>query len=562
VLGRLRFGLLLSALFLFRLGFGLASDFWTEDERHIYLIGLKSYATGAWPYFGPDVVWSHSQIPGAMQGLLVGLPFRVWPAPEAPYLLLNLLSFGSLIFFAWYVSMRLPELPRWIVYVWTLTAPWVLHFSTHVINTSYILPAAVVFFVGYFDALPGLRAGLLPLPLCYAMMGAAIGGLMQVHMSWVLLPLYVAALLLVALPCDRWRLVGCTAAFGAAAAATGCTLVPTLLRYGASASGGTQRNLVLHLVEPQRLLVIVAQFLSFASFEISRFVEISLSRRLVFFERHLWLLPPVLFAALVGLVQPLVMLGLLFKRATPWPHWRQLRTLVVATPLVVYAAYFLSVKEPLAHAFYVTWPIAMLFAFHCAALLEVPRRWPRATAAFLACGIVFHAGFALAEAPVRSLYRDRALVNLALQSRQYRLLGERREALGQPDPWLDPPPLSDAFRGGFAREDVKVVRSAWSRAARGRVSVFSVTIENTSPAIAYGDIEYTTRYLDAGGAPIKYGSGVIKDILQPQQTRTWETVVDGMADPNAASADLVVVGGGKYMPIAAARIAPRQAVAP
>src|SRR5882757_2034604 len=83
--------------FCFRLAFGLCSDFWNPvgDEKQIYLIGLKFYTTGAWPYFGPDVT-NTIQIPGALQGLVVGLPFYVLPIPEAPYLLVNILSFASL----------------------------------------------------------------------------------------------------------------------------------------------------------------------------------------------------------------------------------------------------------------------------------------------------------------------------------------------------------------------------------------------------------------------------------------------------------------------------------
>jgi hypothetical protein len=57
--------LTLPLLFLFRLAFGLTSEFWFEDEKQVYLIGLKSFATHTWPYFGPDVT-SQIQIPGAL----------------------------------------------------------------------------------------------------------------------------------------------------------------------------------------------------------------------------------------------------------------------------------------------------------------------------------------------------------------------------------------------------------------------------------------------------------------------------------------------------------------
>ena len=91
-----KFWLLLVFLFAFRLGYGLSSDFWSPDELQIYLIGLKFYSTRLWPYFGPDVfpgVQPIVQIPGALQGLLVGCPFFLLPIPEAPYVLLNILSF-------------------------------------------------------------------------------------------------------------------------------------------------------------------------------------------------------------------------------------------------------------------------------------------------------------------------------------------------------------------------------------------------------------------------------------------------------------------------------------
>src|ERR1700677_5095708 len=91
----------LALAFLFRLAFGLCSEIWFIDQQQIYLIGLKYYATGLWPYFGPDVA-ENIQLPGALQGLVIGLPLKVWPIPESPYVFLNLLSFAGLCFLAWY----------------------------------------------------------------------------------------------------------------------------------------------------------------------------------------------------------------------------------------------------------------------------------------------------------------------------------------------------------------------------------------------------------------------------------------------------------------------------
>ena len=37
-------------LFAFRLGYGLSQEFFFEDETQIFLMGLRYYATVAWPF--------------------------------------------------------------------------------------------------------------------------------------------------------------------------------------------------------------------------------------------------------------------------------------------------------------------------------------------------------------------------------------------------------------------------------------------------------------------------------------------------------------------------------
>src|SRR5580658_1778889 len=103
---RLRFAAAIAGLFAFRLLFGLSREFFFEDETQIFLMGFRYYATGAWPYFGPDVVWTKSEIPGALQALLVGLPLKALAVPEAPFILLNGLSMAALALWCWYVRRR------------------------------------------------------------------------------------------------------------------------------------------------------------------------------------------------------------------------------------------------------------------------------------------------------------------------------------------------------------------------------------------------------------------------------------------------------------------------
>src|ERR1041385_5943242 len=159
---RIVFYLLLLIAFLFRLFIGLCSQFRDSDTTQIYLLGLKFYTTHTWPYFGPDVIWGEVQMPGALQAILVGGPFFRLRIPEAPYIFLNLLSFSALAFLAWYCCKRLPEAPKWFIWIWLMTAPWTLNLSTVIYNPSYVLVGAVLFFVGLLEVLPMTRRNLIP----------------------------------------------------------------------------------------------------------------------------------------------------------------------------------------------------------------------------------------------------------------------------------------------------------------------------------------------------------------------------------------------------------------
>ena len=54
-----------------------------------------------------------------------------------------------------------------------MTLPWTLEFSTHIINPSYVLAPALVFFIGFFEAVPAFRLGKIPEPIAFVLMGAA-----------------------------------------------------------------------------------------------------------------------------------------------------------------------------------------------------------------------------------------------------------------------------------------------------------------------------------------------------------------------------------------------------
>lgn len=427
---RLVFLCLLLLAFLFRLGYGLSSPFQDEDPRQIYLLGLKFYATGAWPYFGPDVAPT-IQVPGALQGLVVGLPFHVLPIPEAPYVLLNLLTFVSLCFFAWYCSKRLPEIPKWFVWSWLLSAPWTLNVSTHIFNPSYVLPGAILFFVGAIETYPFLSRGLISRQWANFMMGISLFWIMQFHLSWVVLIPYVLLSFYFQFRMVGHRALSSLAWFAGGAIITGSFLVPTFIKYGlAGGMGNTNETVGLNSKHLWRNLNIVegvlGRFVSFASFELPRFIGPNTAARLAFMRQNLWLVPFVVFLTLVGILQCVALLVLWFRKNHPRKDWKAIKYFTLATVALLYLSFLFSLKAPASHTFYVTFPVAMLYSLYCWSEFLKKRGWQTFAKVFIVCGLIFDVGLAANNLRQVSLYRERDKIVEAIRAKDYRLLGERR----------------------------------------------------------------------------------------------------------------------------------------
>ncbi len=531
----------ISALFVFRLLFGLSSPFFGEDETQIFLLGVRYYATGAWPYFGPDVVWTHSVIPGALQAMLVGLPLKLWPVPEAPYLLLNLLSMAALSGLCWYISRRLPSLPRWLLWGWVMTIPWTLRYSTHIVNPSYVLPAAIVFFIGFFESMPVFRLGAIPMPLAFAMMGGAMVWVAQVHMSYALLMPYAAVAMLAGAR-SRGTLARHLAAFAAGAIIPGSLLFPTWLRYGpASGMGGTLRNLHLHPVSPWIALTVLARFLSFASLEVNRFIATDNAKRLVFAERHLSLAVIGLPVVAAGLVQPIWMAREWFRRS-PRPEWPALKALVAGTVACVYASYWLVMEPSQAHAFYVVAPLAIVFAAYCWTFVDGPG--PRRVAAVcLALNVLFQAGLVVAQAD-QSLYHDRAVAAAALRLEQPEILAHRRAFAIDSGPFT----LQDPTRPYDPTRDIEVIDAACAVRPDG-VLMWTMTLQNVNARVAFRDVLYITNYVNPSRPDGDERHEFIRQVFQPAQARRVE-VNDGFASgASCVGASLQVAAADALLPL-------------
>jgi hypothetical protein len=219
-------------------------------------------------------------------------------------------------------------------------------------------------------------------------------------------------------------------------------------------------------------------------------------------------------------------------------------------------AFLFSRRRPLAHTFYVMFPVAFLYAVYWWARASTAR-WNRTAAASLAAGIVMQAGLALDRAPRLSLYVDRPLVQAAIASRNDRFIGDRRDSVVEvqdrrPRP-IDPVPDPEAWLRADPASDLVVTEARWSSLRVARISLYTISIQNTSRTAAYLDLRYTTRYLNADGDQIAAREGIIKEILQPGEQRTWHDLTDGTTPDEAVSAEIAVVAAEKVIPATNAR---------
>jgi len=544
-----RWVLLLALLFAFRLAFALSREFFFEDETQIFLMGLRYYATGEWPFFGPDVVWTKSEIPGALQALLVGVPLRLAPYPESSYVLLVAVSFATLAAFTWYVGEHRPSTPRWLVWGWLLTIPWTIQFSGHLINTSYILPGALVFFLGFFESVPALSLSRIPPAAAHALMGAALGWMIQIHMSWPLLLPFAGVAWISRRSSGAAALAANAAALAAGAMVPGLLLIPTLLTHGSGVgSGGVLRNLHVHWVSPWILVTTFARFLSFASLEIIRFIATDGPKRLEFFQRHLWIAPFAVAVGALGLLQPVWMLVDWARPPARWPEkataarWRAMRLLVGGTVLLVYFSYWFVMEPPQAHAFYAMAPVAFMFAAYWWTLVDRPRARQVAAAA-LTLSLVYHAGLACAQVPEISLYRNRAPVAAAVRLKAPEMFAHRREFA------IDggPAALADPARPYDPTRDIEVISARHCLGPADSLH-WSVTLRNRNPAVAFRDLLYITTYKDEHGGPVDERHERIKDIMQPHDTWSLE-LNDGYVRGRFATADFRIAAAEALLPV-------------
>ena len=422
--------ILFLVIFLYRLFFALCQARWMEtDELQTYLIGLKCYTTGTWPYFGPDVNGSEnsfqSQIPGALEGLMIGLPFYVLPLPEAPFILLNLMTTAGVMLLAWYLYKRIPGLSFTWLCLWIAVAPWSLHEGTRIINPAFTFLPAVLFFIGFMEATCPFRFGLVSLFWANVLMGLSMFWAMQFHFSYIyLLPLAAFSLLL---QLKQTRKLQGIFYFILGSLLPLAFVIPTYIKFGLArnnVASGFEVPFNWHNVG--QFFTILARFFSLVSFELPRFIGVNNQGRFDFLKDHPLLLVPGAFFCVAGILQACLLFFCLFKKEHPLPGWRETKWLLLSLLAIVEVSFWFTIKSPLSHIYFILFPFIMAYSCYCYRLFadrQTFRLWAKV---FVALGIYFQFVYALALAPQFSIYLQRPLVAKAIQEKNYHLMGERR----------------------------------------------------------------------------------------------------------------------------------------
>ncbi len=430
---RILFLAFLTAALLFRFVFGLYCPSVTADDDYTqtYVIGLKCFTTHTWPYFGPDVVAPetqfHTQMPGALEGLLGALPFWFSASPESPYLFLNLLSFLGLCLLAWYACKRLPRLSPWFVFTWVLLAPWATHYSTQVINPSYAFLGSVLFFLGFMETIPALRIAAISRTWANLLMGFGLCWVMQLHMSWLAFVPFLLFSIYSQIKEGQWKnALGFTLLGSLPLLAL---LIPTFAVYGFStgkdvhgfATGFNWNN-------AKDIFGTLARYLSIASFEMPRFIGEHTNERIQYLLTSPLLAVPGFLLWLSGYIQPALMIGFWFVPEIPLRRWKPMKWLGLGAFLLLYGCFLFSPDMAASFRIVLFYPVIMLYSLYVYDYLAINPIWHKIGLAFILCVVLFQAGYTMKNIQTNnSIYaRQKNQMAQAIDQKNFALLSPRR----------------------------------------------------------------------------------------------------------------------------------------
>ena len=296
-------------------------------------------------------------------------------------------------------------------------------YTTRVINLSYMLAFSIPFFVAFWEAIPLYRDKIIPARLCFFLMGLTIALVMQLHLSFVLLVPLAGVAFFFQFREDRRNMPVLSVCFLAGFLAGIATLIPTLAVYGIDGTGGVEQNIRPGSSKWLDILLMIPRFFYFAAFQIHFMFPDPWSYLM---EKNFWLFGVAAVLEIVGWVQIVLFMGAFFF-SRQGPEWMGVRRLTACVLVMLCFSFLFSIKGPESHTFFILFPLAMLYSFHCYRDWMRWFPWTRQFLAFfLIAGFIFHIGIGLDGLPRRSLYKDRGTVVKAIEKKDYKIMGLRR----------------------------------------------------------------------------------------------------------------------------------------
>jgi hypothetical protein len=262
----------------------------------------------------------------------------------------------------------------------------------------------------------------------FAFMGFALFWCIQFHFSWVLLPPFVLAALVVRIWKKKFKGVEEVSGFIVGSMVSAVFLIPTLIKFGMGEStSGVGLAVGFNFDNFKAFFIILARFLSLVSYELPRFLGPGTDYRLGTLKQMFWAAPPAILLVLVGWAQPVVLLVMGFIKDGKHKDWKAIHVVIGVTLLLVWASFWFTSKPPYAHMYYILLPLIAIYSFYIWGRLAIHKGWRIFGMVCLIASLWFETGHMLHQMKVDSLYSDREVVKRALDQKDYRILGERRQ---------------------------------------------------------------------------------------------------------------------------------------
>ena len=262
--------------------------------------------------------------------------------------------------------------------------------------------------------------------MSFFLIGAALLWVIQLHLSWMLmLPFILHAFFSLIKPWNK-KILLYGMYFVLGYLTTGLLLIPTFATFGiSSGEGNISSNIIFNINNFKELFTVLLRYLSLATFELTRFMGESTTERLSFLREFYLFAPFIVYAGILGALQVVWMIVAWFRKNIH-PEWKTLRMVVLLGFTITWLSFFFPVKGPSSHTFYLMLPLVMIYSFYCLEPLFKKKWIVIISIIFLFSGIVFHSTLSYKRYSNNSMYMNYQKPLKAIQSKDYKVLGERR----------------------------------------------------------------------------------------------------------------------------------------